>query len=185
MRRRVMKIFPAFLLGLGAVAPVWAQSQAASSETGLPPVAESRVMHESFWYSSYADRAWVVGYGPKTTSLFLNPREYPSAVQAPVVWKTVYRGTLAAFCRSTSGQPTFGMEAGSPARAYHYGQLGITSKLASGYPEGKRVVEPVIVPHPSSSRRGGVLIVGAPTTLSFAPECRTKNKQPSSLPLEK
>lgn len=186
MRGRFMILLSGLAITLGTAAHLHAQSPVIGNEAGLPPTAESRIMYESFWYSSYADRAWVVGYAPKTTSLFLNPREYPASVQAPTIWRTVYRGTLEAFCRSTSGRPTFGMAAGAPARAYHYGELGITSHLASGYPEGKRVVEPVIVPHASSSRRGGVLIVGAPTTLSFAQDCKPeKRRSCSSPPLEK
>jgi hypothetical protein len=184
---------------LGAIAVFWASAvgtvcaqseNVMPNEAVVPPTAESRILHESFWYSSYADRSWVVGYAPKKTSLFLNPREYLSAVQGPTMWRNAYAGTFEGYCLTTYGSRPSGTPSDSPALAYHYGQLGITSHLSAGYPEGKRVVEPIIVPHQSSWRPGGVLIVGAPTTITFAPECepqqpKSERSRPVVQPLEK
>ncbi len=151
-------------------------AQDAGSPTTMPPVPESRVMHESFWYSAYASRSWVVGYAPKSTSLFLNPREFPQSPEAPVVWRVLYKGTLEGFCKTPYNARPTGLPSGSQALGYHYGLLGVTAHLSNGYPDGKHVVEPIIVPHASSSRPGGILIVGAPTQLTFAPDCKSPGK---------
>ncbi|MGC8740105.1 MAG: hypothetical protein ACP5QZ_00970 [Candidatus Sumerlaeaceae bacterium] len=178
----------ALVVGLTcATSLVGAQEVASRSEQAVPPIPESRIMHESFWYSAYASRSWVVGYAPKSTSLFLNPRENPPVPRAPIIWQHAYGGTLKGFCTTTFGARPTGLPSGSTALSYHYGQLGITSKLDSGYPEGKRVIEPIIVPHTSSSRPGGTLIVGMPTQLTFAPECKPAARGPKANepPLEK
>jgi hypothetical protein len=128
-------------------------------------------MNESFSYSAYADRGWVVRYAPRTTNLFINPREYPAGPTAGPIWDNYYHGTLEGYCKTTYGARLTGIPSDSDALAYHYGQLGITSHLSGGYPEGKHVVDPVVVPHSSSTREGGVLIMGVPTTLTFEHDC--------------
>ncbi len=168
-----------FMVGLSS--PLHAQPLGESS--GLPT--ESRIFYESFAYSAHVDRTWVVGYPPKTTSIFLNPREAPVSPAAPVVWKHYYQGTFEGFCKSVSGARPCGIPSRSQALAYHYGALGITSHLAEGYPQGKRVIEPVLVPHQPSVRDGGILILGAPTTLRCAEYCDPARRGPAGKTLEK
>lgn len=168
---------------LTAGASVTASAQAVAVSPAAPSLetkhaGEPRFYEESLWYSAKVERRYVVGYAPKKTSLFLNPREFRQAVAAPVFDAHFYRGSMDAYCWTIhNAPPASGMPSGSPALAYHRGESGITGALSAGYPQGKRVVEPVLVPYQPFSRKGGVLIVGAPTAVSLEPACQTS--QPS------
>lgn len=50
----------------------------------------------------------------------------------------------------------------SPALNYFTGELGITKNLKQGYPEGKRVVEPVAAQRSIAVLDGGIFIEGRP-----------------------
>jgi hypothetical protein len=176
-------------LGLFACASAFSQESMGNPEQSGVGAAnlDARMMHESFWYSPSIERLYVPGYVPKKTSLFVNPRVLPTGGYS-ILWDSLYHGTLSGFHAPLLRAQTITAPLGSPAFAYHCGTLGITSKLSSGYPEGKRVVEPVLVPGVASSRKGGILIVGSPTTLKLAGECTPPPRQEGahvSPPLEK
>lgn len=125
--------------------------------TPVPGVGGVTTYNEYFCYSAVARRSYVPAYTPHATSLFENPREYPSAL---CVMGTPYHrwaGIPGWFFGSPMGYQT-SVPPGSHALAYFRGETGATAKMASGLPEGMRVVEDVVVPYPQFCRRGGFLI---------------------------
>lgn len=125
--------------------------------TPVPGVGGLTVYAEQFHYSSVVKRSYVPGYTPHATSRFENPREYPSALCVMATPYYQYGGIAGWFFGSPRGYQS-SVPPGSHAIAYHRGELGITDKLAHGYPEGLRVVEDVIVPYPAYGRTGGFFI---------------------------
>jgi hypothetical protein len=130
--------------------PVLGWTQDAFARPALTPY------EEYFCYSPVAARSYVPGYVPKTASLWENPKTRPAAL-----WDLgnpyTYRRLLGDFFCSPQGYQTSVPE-DSIAWKYETGMLGITSNLAHGYPEGQRVVEPVIIPWAQYTKRGGVYI---------------------------
>jgi hypothetical protein len=125
--------------------------------TPVPGVGGLTVYKEQFHYSSVVKRSYVPGYTPHATSRFENPREYPAALCVMATPYYQYAGIAGWFFGSPRGYQS-SVPPGSHALAYHRGELGITDRLAHGYPEGLRVVEDVIVPYPAYGREGGFLI---------------------------
>jgi hypothetical protein len=122
-------------------------------------VAAGEVYEEYFNYSSYAKRSYSPGYTPHVSSLFENPRDYPWALGALATPYYQYAGTSGWFFGSPKGYQS-SVPPNSQAHAYFAGQLGITSNLRYGYPDGLRVIEPVVVPVSASVKKGGLLITG-------------------------
>jgi hypothetical protein len=123
-----------------------------ASEIGVP-------YNEYFNYSSFARRSFAPGYTPHTTSIFENPRDYPYALCVLATPYYQYAGIHGWFFGSPRGYQS-SVPPDSHALAYYQGELGITSNMRYGYPQGLRVVEPVIIPFNSYAERGGVLITG-------------------------
>lgn len=123
-----------------------------SSEVGVP-------YNEYFNYSAFARRSFSPGYTPHSTSLFENPRQYPYALCVLATPYYQYAGIKGWFFGSPRGYQS-SVPPDSHALAYNQGELGITSNMRYGYPQGLKVVEPIIVPFNSSAERGGVLITG-------------------------
>lgn len=120
--------------------------------------------YEYFNYSAYAKRSYVPGYTPHPTSLFENPRDYPWALGAMATPYYQYAGMNGWFFGSPQGYQS-SVPPGSHASKYYRGELGITSNLRGGYPQGMRVIEPAIVPVGPSMERGGIYIQGGDSLL--------------------
>lgn len=144
---------PEMPAGTPAVAvPALQPAPSANGEVGVP-------YNEYFNYSSFARRSYAPGYTPHATSLFENPREYPYALCVIATPYYQYAGIHGWFFGSPNGYQS-SVPPDSHALAYNQGELGITSNMRYGYPQGLRVIEPVIIPFSSYAERGGVLITG-------------------------
>ncbi|RMH29562.1 MAG: hypothetical protein D6691_02540 [Candidatus Hydrogenedentota bacterium] len=180
MKRYVLISAAVCLIAVGAVADEATRVEG----TLLPSEAESRILRESFCYSASVERSYVVGVAPRVTSRFMNPRTPPTGFEG--LGMPHYRpfpGIRGYYFCSTGGFNS-GAPEGSHAHAYHTGDLGITAQLSHGYPNGKRVIEPVLVPVPATCRPGGFLIQGAPTQIRLASEEPAPRAQRHA-PLEK
>lgn len=104
--------------------------------------------------------SYVPGYIPKVSPRFLNPRERPK--RGTNEWamsrRPEFQDMEGGHFGSTTGYQLSGVTKDSPVGDYHLGRSGITRVLQFGYPEGQRVIEPVIVPMPSRSEKAGWLI---------------------------
>jgi hypothetical protein len=104
--------------------------------------------------------SYVPGFIPKVSPRFLNPRQRPprntamSYMQAERKLQDLPGGHFG----SNSGWQQTGVTANSPTGDYHTGRAGVTRVLQFGFPEGQRVIEPVLVPMPARSERGGWFI---------------------------
>jgi hypothetical protein len=155
-----------FTLAWGAIADGTARAEGSL----LSSEAESRILRESFCYSATVERTYVVGVAPRVTSSFLNPRSAPTGFEGlSMPHYRPFPGIRGWYFCSTGGFSS-GAPEGSHAHAYHTGDLGITAQLSHGYPDGKRVIEPVLVPVPATCRPGGFLIQGSPTQLRLTSE---------------
>lgn len=123
--------------------------------------------NEFFCYSSYAYRSYVPGKTPHTSTLFENPRSYPLALCVMATPYYQYAGIQGWFFGSPMGYLS-SVPAGSDALAYNQGTLGITDHLAHGWPEGMRVVEPVVMPLNGGCRAGGVFISSGKPSVEIA-----------------
>lgn len=141
---------PAQAVQVPALQP--APGAAAPSEIGVP-------YNEYFNYSSFARRSYAPAYTPHATSLFENPREYPYGLCVLATPYYMYAGMHGWFFGSPRGYQS-SVPPDSHALAYNQGELGITSNMRYGYPQGLRAIEPVIIPFNSYAERGGVLITG-------------------------
>jgi hypothetical protein len=133
-------------------APGAGSASGATAEVGIP-------YNEYFNYSSFARRSYAPAYTPHLTSLFENPREYPNALCVIATPYYQYAGMHGWFFGSPNGYQS-SVPPNSHALAYNQGELGITANTRYGYPQGLRVIEPVIIPFSSYAERGGVLITG-------------------------
>lgn len=124
----------------------------APAEAGIP-------YNEYFNYSAFARRSYAPGYTPHATSLFENPREYPTALCVMATPYYMYAGIHGWFFGSPRGYQS-SVPPNSHALAYFRGELGITSNLRYGYPHGLRAIEPIVIPFNSYAERGGVFITG-------------------------
>lgn len=115
--------------------------------------------YEYFNYSAYAKRSYVPGYTPHPTSLFENPKDYPWSLCVMANPYYQYAGIPGWHFNSPQGYQS-SIPPGSHAAKYYRGELGITSNLRGGYPQGLRVVEDAIVPVAASSEKGGIFIQG-------------------------
>ena len=117
---------------------------------------------EYYAYSSAVRRSYQPGFIPKNTSLFMNPRVFPSAV-GRLGDTYLYASRPGWHLGSPMGYTT-GTNPESPALAYLQGRQGITQVLRYGHPDGKRVIEPILVPSGATGERGGIFIgnPGAP-----------------------
>jgi hypothetical protein len=114
--------------------------------------------------------SYVPGYIPKVSPRFLNPRVRPPRGSAQHVFSNLRETNemTGAHFGSPSGWQKTGVTADSPVGDYHQGNLGITRVLQFGYPEGTRVIEPVLVPMPSRSEKAGWYIdAGRPTEIDL------------------
>lgn len=123
--------------------------------------------NEYFCYSTYAYRSYVPGKTPHASSLFENPRTYPQALCVMATPYYLYAGLQGWFFGSPLGYQT-SVPPESDALAYNQGRLGITDKLAHGWSEGMRVIEPVIVPLNGGCRSGGIFISAGRSTVAVA-----------------
>jgi len=138
----------------GAIQPVYAQSTAG-------------VYNEYLSYSPYVKRSYVVGYAPKVSSLYENPRTYPNAAgRLGEVY--LYANMAGWFFGSPSGYQT-SVPPHSSVLAYCRGEQNITKNLDDGYPDGKKVIEPVLVPYAAYTREGGTLINCGAAPLNIVP----------------
>jgi hypothetical protein len=101
--------------------------------------------------------SYVPGYIPKVSPRFLNPRERPA--RGTNAWalsnRPEFQDLDGGHFGSTTGYQATGVTRDSPVGDYHLGRQEITRVLQFGYPEGQRVIEPVIVPMPSRSEKAG------------------------------
>lgn len=156
------------VLAAGVLAASWAQAGGEVSELAVPAAAPAPIgapgqYNESFCYSSYAQRSYVPGFAPQISTLFENPRVYPEALCVIATPYHQWAGVPGWFFGSPSGYLS-SVPPGSHALAYERGELGITNQLARGYPQGMRVVEPVIKPVNGYCKPGGVLILSNSAT---------------------
>ncbi|MCX7718306.1 MAG: hypothetical protein N2111_07885, partial [Candidatus Sumerlaeaceae bacterium] len=125
-------------------------------EQDAPP--PGSLFKEMDCYGPVVKRSFVPATVPAVTPRFLNPRTYPYSIGAfnrpflfdhQSVW---YPGYLPVNYDNTAAPH------GSFALAYLRGETGVTANLSRGYPEGQRVVEPVLVPYAQGCRRRGVFL---------------------------
>lgn len=166
---QIVKVFCLAGLGLAlgprtALAGGEVPEQAVPAPLMSPAPAAGVLYNEYFCNSSVVRRTYVPGYTPHATSLFENPREYPAALCVIANPYHQYGGIDGWYFGAPGGIQSSVPE-GSPALAYYRGELGITSRLAHGYPEGMRVVEQVIYPVANACRRGGFYIQGSETPI--------------------
>lgn len=169
--RRNLAITTGIVVGITATAtagpdmPVVSGSTEGSIEVvGPGPTPIPGIPYQEYFnYSAYAKRSYVPGYTPHVTSLFENPRDYPWALCVLATPYYQYAGINGWFFSSPQGYQS-SVPKGSHASKYYRGELGITSNLRGGYPQGMRVVEPAIVPVASSMERGGIYIHGSDIT---------------------
>ena len=139
--------------------------------------------YEYFNYSAYAKRSYVPGYTPHPTSLFENPKDYPWALCVLATPYYQYAGIPGWHFGSPQGYQS-SVPPGSHAAKYYRGELGITSNLRGGYPQGLRVVEDAIVPIGASSEKGGVFIQGGSIgVVEVATESEQMMAPPPPLPM--
>lgn len=146
----------------GAVPPTVPGASAGSVEGGIEfttPPEPGVPYHEYFHYSSYAKRTYVPGYTPHVTSLYENPKTYPSQLGPLVNPYHVNTGLPGWHFGSPYGYRGSN-DKGSQSNKYFRGELGITDNLRGGYPQGMRVIEPAIVPIAASAEKGGIFISG-------------------------
>jgi hypothetical protein len=159
------------LVALAGAAPGqdagWAQTEPLPSYLQQDPPPAGSMFKEMNCYSPVVKRVFVPGSVPAATPRFMNPRYYPYSIGAfnrpflfdhKLVW---YPGYLP-FNHDNTGAPL-----GSFALAYLRGETGVTANLSRGYPEGQRVVEPMLVPYANWCRRGGIFIHGGTTPISL------------------
>ncbi len=153
----------ALVVMLGAVSAAgWAQPLPPPPEP-VPapsvdaPAAQPQNYNEYSAYSATVRRSYVVGYAPKVSSLFENPRTYPCATGPLATPYLQYANRAGWFFGSPSGYQS-SVPPGSDALAYNEGGMEITKRLSRGYPEGKRVVQPVLKPVDAVVEKGGILI---------------------------
>jgi hypothetical protein len=108
-------------------------------------------------YSATVRRSYVPGYVPKVSSLFENPRTYPAATGPLATPYLRYAAIKGWFFGSPNGYQS-SVPPKSDALAYNQGKQGITKHLSRGYPEGQRVIQPILKPVDSVVEKGGILI---------------------------
>lgn len=131
--------------------------------------------NEMFCYSSVVRPNYVPGYTPHASSLFENPREYPAQLCVMATPYHLYANLPGWFFGSPNGYQS-SVPPDSHAYLYNSGQLGITSKLVNGYPEGLRVVERVIVPYGQYCRQGGFFISAGAQKVQTAVQVEQKTE---------
>lgn len=170
MSRRFANVLITAAFALSAAIAA-AQSPSSAAPAGLPaPSSGSGVAEggyqEAFCYSAYVRPNFVPGYTPHRSSIYENPREYPSQVGALATPHYLYGRTPGWFFGSPNGYQS-SVPPGSHALAYSRGELGITENLSFGYSSGMRVIERVLVPSGQYCRPGGFYIsAGSPTMLN-------------------
>ena len=149
------------LCGSGAAQDAgWEQTDPLPAYMEQDPPPAGSLYREMNCYGPVVKRSYVPATVPAVTPRFLNPRTYPYSIGAfnrPFLFdhQSVWYPGFLPFNHDNSGAPY-----GSHALAYLRGETGVTANLSRGYPEGQRVVEPVLVPCGQSCRRGGVFIYG-------------------------
>lgn len=114
--------------------------------------------------------SYVPGFIPKVSPRFLNPRIRPDRGTAANYFsqQRQFQEMPGGHFHSTTGFQKTGVTADSPVGDYHLGNAGITRVLQFGYPEGQRVIEPVLVPMPARSEKAGWYIdAGRPTQVDL------------------
>ncbi|MBX7244956.1 MAG: hypothetical protein K1X53_05630 [Candidatus Sumerlaeaceae bacterium] len=145
----------------------WAAAEPTPSYMKSQPL-PGVVYNEYQAYSTHVKRSYVPAFTPAISSQYLNPRSYPAALGAMATPYTRY-GAVPGWHFGIPCGYTSGGEPGSPALSYVRGENNITTYLSRGYPDGQRVVEPVIVPYSPGARSSGYLIMGSPTALTVVP----------------
>ena len=148
-----------------AVAPVPLPAYMSSQ-----PLPQAGAVYDQYdCFSPKVKNSYIIGSTPAPTSMFVNPREYPKAVGAIATPYTQYGGMNGWYF----GAPRIYEQStvapmGSNALRYFRGELGFTDNLSRGYPEGQRVVEPVVVPYANYSKASGYFIQGATPAVGIA-----------------
>ena len=143
--------------------PAPAQADAGQQVVAEPVVvrtddgAVAYVYHELSCYSAHVRRSYAPGYTPHPSSLFENPRSWPAATGSLATPYTQYASIPGWFFCSPSGYQS-SVPPGSHVLAYEQGRLQITKHLRRGYPDGKRVVEPILKPVEGVCEKAGILI---------------------------
>lgn len=115
------------------------------------------VYNEGYCYSAYTRPSYVPAYIPKISSLYENPRTFPTTLGPILNPYYQYQAMNGWFFCSPNGYQS-SVPKDSQALAYNQGELGITAQLDHGYPMGQRVIEQVVIPVNSSCRRAGYFI---------------------------
>lgn len=144
--------------------PAPAQADAPGQQVVAEPVvvrtedgAVAYMYHELSCYSAHVRRSYVPGYTPHPSSLFENPRSWPAATGSIATPYYQFAGVRGWFFTSPGGYQS-SVPPGSHILAYEQGRLEITKNLGRGYPEGKRVVEPILKPVEGVCEKAGILI---------------------------
>ena len=128
------------------------------------------IYQELSCYSASVRRSYEPGYTPHPSSLFENPRSYPSATCVLATPYYMYGNLPGWFFSSPSGYQS-SVPPGSHVLAYEQGNLGITENMKRGYPDGKRVIQAVLKPVAPVCEKAGIFINArsAPLGLYAAP----------------
>ena len=134
------------------------------------PLPQAGAVYDQYdCFSPKVKNSYIIGSTPAPTSMFVNPREYPRALGVMATPYTKYGnmngwyfGAPRIFEQSTVAPM------GSNALRYFQGDLGFTENLSRGYPDGKRVVEPVVIPYANYSKSSGYFIQGATPAVGIA-----------------
>ena len=128
------------------------------------------IYQELSCYSASVQRSYEPGYTPHPSTLFENPRSYPSATCVLATPYYMYANIPGWFFASPSGYQS-SVPPGSHVLAYEQGNLGITENMKRGYPEGKKVIQTVLKPVAPVCEKAGIFISarGGPLGLYAAP----------------
>lgn len=156
--------------------PTPVAAPAATSEHSGPVV-----YREKFCFSTAARRSYVPGYVPQISSSFENPRVPPASLATIATPYYLWAGVPGWFFCSPNGYQS-SVPPNSTALFYNRGELGITSHMAYGYPEGMRVIEQVVVPQVGVCKPGGFYIQGGKAPLNVGAPCAV-SEAPSAAPV--
>ncbi len=126
------------------------------------------IYQELSCYSASVRRSYKPGYTPHPSTLFENPRSYPSATCVLATPYYMYGNIPGWFFGSPSGYQS-SVPPGSHVLAYEQGRLGITEHLKLGYPDGKRVIQPVLKPVAPVCEKAGIFISARNEPLGLYP----------------
>ena len=126
------------------------------------------IYQELSCYSASVRRSYEPGYTPHPSTLYENPRSYPSATGVLATPYYMYGNVPGWFFGSPSGYQS-SVPPGSHVLAYEQGRLGITENLKRGYPDGKQVIQPVLKPVAPLCEKAGIFISARNEPLGLYP----------------